>query len=95
MNLCSDSVTCLVELKNIHQILIIKCLCCADRSPNNDGDVCTERESYALSAGFALGMVTLGQGNGMPELSDLNMSDKLFHFMTGKHKRRGRIGMHL
>nr|CAB3234793.1 anaphase-promoting complex subunit 1-like [Phallusia mammillata] len=65
-----------------------------DRSPNNDSEVCTERESYALSAGFALGMVTLGRGNGMPELSDLNMSDKLFHFMTGKHKQSSRSSVH-
>jgi len=40
-----------------------------------------------LSAGFALGMVTLGKGDNLVELSDLNMSDKLFHLMTGKHKR--------
>lgn len=60
---------------------------CLDRTPNSESEVCPEREAYALSAGFALGMVTLGKGDAMPELSDLNMSDKLYHFMTGKHRR--------
>ena len=61
--------------------------CVTDRSPSTDADVSIEREAYSLSAGFALGMVTLGKGDNLVELSDLNISDKLFHLMTGKHKR--------
>ncbi|CAK8684094.1 unnamed protein product [Clavelina lepadiformis] len=58
-----------------------------DRFPSTETEVSPEREAYSLSSGFALGMVLLGKGDRMPELSDLNISEKLFHYMTGKHKR--------
>lgn len=34
---------------------------------------CVERESYALTAGLALGLVTLGRGETAPGLADLRL----------------------
>lgn len=53
------------------------------RSPS---DSSTNREGYALAAGFALGLCTLGQGTkrGPPlQLVDLNLDDKLHIYMIG------------
>lgn len=45
---------------------------------------CVERESYALSAGLALGLVTLGRGDtAAPGLADLKLPDILHRYMTG------------
>ncbi|MCG8584642.1 MAG: hypothetical protein MI757_08025, partial [Pirellulales bacterium] len=50
---------------------------------------CTERESYSLSAGLALGMITFGLG---PELvagplADLELPDVLQNYMVGGPRR--------
>ena len=50
-------------------------------------DNCVDRESYSLSAGLALGLVTLGQGGAMAGLADLRLADTLYHFMVGGAKR--------
>ena len=61
------------------------------RRPANDRG-CVDRESYSLSAGMALGMVTLGQGGNVSSgpsghlyqgLSDLHLEDRLHQFMVG------------
>lgn len=44
---------------------------------------CVERESYALTAGLALGLVTLGKGDTAPGLADLRLPDILHRYMTG------------
>lgn len=44
---------------------------------------CVERESYALTAGLALGLVTLGRGDTAPGLADLKLPDILHRYMTG------------
>lgn len=46
-----------------------------------------ERESYALSAGLALGMVCLESGNKDVGLDDLNIADSLHYYMIGGTKR--------
>lgn len=46
-------------------------------------DNCVERESYALTAGLALGLVTLGRGETAPGLTDLKLPDILHRYMTG------------
>lgn len=46
-----------------------------------------ERESYALTAGLALGLVTLGQGESPPGLQDLQLTDTLHYYMVGGNKR--------
>lgn len=43
---------------------------------------CVERESYALTAGLALGLVTLGKGE-TAGLADLKLPDILHRYMTG------------
>ena len=54
------------------------------RKPLNDRYA--DRESYSLSAGLALGLVTLGAGN-YPEkrkaLADLHLEDRLHRYMVG------------
>lgn len=47
---------------------------------------CVERESYALTAGLALGLVTLGRGENAPGLADLKLPDILHRYMTGGRK---------
>ena len=58
-----------------------------DRPPGPEMDNCVDRESYSLSAGLALGLVTLGQGGQMVGLADLRLADTLYHFMVGGAKR--------
>lgn len=58
-----------------------------DRPPGPEMDNCVDRESYSLSAGLALGLVTLGQGGQMTGLADLRLADTLYHFMVGGTKR--------
>lgn len=57
------------------------------RPPGPEMEHCIDRESYALAAGLALGLVTLGKGSEVAGLSDLPMADQLYHFMIGGHKR--------
>ena len=58
-----------------------------DRPPGPEMENCVDRESYSLSAGLALGLVTLGQGGQMAGLADLRLADTLYHFMVGGAKR--------
>jgi anaphase-promoting complex subunit 1 len=41
------------------------------------GGVAAEREGYALAAGFALGLVTLGSGRRALGLADLRLEEQL------------------
>lgn len=58
-----------------------------NRPPGPEMENYVERESYALSAGLALGMVTLSTGNKDVGLDDLNLPDTLHYYMTGGTKR--------
>ncbi|CAN8007085.1 unnamed protein product [Ixodes pacificus] len=57
------------------------------RPPGPEMDHCVDRESYALAAGLALGLVMLGKGGSTVGLPDLHMADQLYHFMVGGHVR--------
>lgn len=57
------------------------------RPPGPEMENCVERESYALTAGLALGLVTLGKGESPPGLKDLKLSDTLHYYMIGGNKR--------
>jgi len=46
-----------------------------------------ERESYAMTAGLSLGLVTLGQGESPAGLRDLQLPDTLHYYMVGGVKR--------
>ncbi len=39
--------------------------------------VCQDREGYALAAGLALGLITLGRGHDAAGLADLHIVDRL------------------
>ena len=52
------------------------------RPPTNELLGC--RESYALTAGLALGMLALGRGSEAAGLADLQLEDKLGNYMHGK-----------
>lgn len=58
-----------------------------NRPPGPEMENYVERESYALAAGLALGMVTLATGNKDVGLDDLNLPDTLHYYMTGGTKR--------
>lgn len=44
---------------------------------SSGGAVAQDREGYALAAGLALGLVTLGRGQNAPGLTDIQMADRL------------------
>ncbi|XP_063299741.1 anaphase-promoting complex subunit 1 isoform X2 [Pelobates fuscus] len=57
------------------------------RPPGPEMEYCTDRESYSLAAGLALGMVCLGHGSNLIGMSDLNVTEQLYQYMVGGHKR--------
>lgn len=60
------------------------------RPPGPEMDHYIDRESYALSAGLAFGLVTLGRGNELMNIvtSDgISIPDQLNHYMLGVHKK--------
>lgn len=57
------------------------------RPPGPEMENYVERESYALTAGLALGLVTLGLGEESTGLRDLALSDTLHYYMVGGNKR--------
>uniref|UniRef100_A0A8C3KVC3 Anaphase-promoting complex subunit 1 n=1 Tax=Chrysolophus pictus TaxID=9089 RepID=A0A8C3KVC3_CHRPC len=61
------------------------------RPPGPEMEYCTDRESYSLASGLALGMVCLGHGSNLIGMSDLNVPEQLYQYMVGgmhreKHK---------
>jgi hypothetical protein len=85
---------CTIAAPLLHHCCTIAACCIGikvGRRPANDRG-CVDRESYSLSAGMALGMVTLGQGGNVSSgpsghlyqgLSDLHLEDRLHQFMVG------------
>lgn len=67
-------------LKVSHQLFL-------GRPPGPEMENCVERESYSLTAGLALGLVTLGKGESPPGLKDLQLTDTLHYYMVGGKKR--------
>ena len=61
------------------------CLGELGRPPGPEMENCTDRESYSLSAGLALGMITLGHGETLNQspLMDLKLPETLYHHMVG------------
>ncbi|XP_069035969.1 anaphase-promoting complex subunit 1 [Lepisosteus oculatus] len=57
------------------------------RPPGPEMEYCTDRESYSLAAGLALGMVCLGHGSNLTGMSDLNVPEQLYQYMVGGHRR--------
>uniref|UniRef100_A0A1Y1M734 Uncharacterized protein n=1 Tax=Photinus pyralis TaxID=7054 RepID=A0A1Y1M734_PHOPY len=57
------------------------------RPPGPEMENSTDRESYSLAAGLALGLVTLQQGGRPSGLSDLNVPDTLHYYMVGGNRR--------
>lgn len=57
------------------------------RPPTAQTDNFVDRESYALSCGLALGLVTLGRGNLKFGDPDFTLADELILLMNGGHKR--------
>ncbi|XP_054169065.1 anaphase-promoting complex subunit 1-like [Oppia nitens] len=61
------------------------------RPPGPEMEHYIDRESYALAAGLAFGLVTLGKGNDMIGLvssaEGMSMADQLCHYMLGGYKR--------
>ncbi|GAA6069291.1 anaphase-promoting complex subunit 1 isoform X1 [Tachysurus ichikawai] len=50
-------------------------------------EYCSDRESYSLAAGLALGMVCLGHGSNLIGMTDLNVPEQLYQYMVGGHRR--------
>ena len=64
------------------QRLIVETLL-SELGKSPEGDAINGRECYALSAGIALGLVTLGKGSSTSGLSDLLIVERLRHFTIG------------
>jgi len=74
----------LLYQKTAHRLMTEFLLAEIGRRPTTDGEM--DRESYCLSAGLALGFVTLGFGakpGGLSGLSDLRLEDRLHRYMVG------------
>ncbi|OTF73812.1 anaphase-promoting complex subunit 1-like protein [Euroglyphus maynei] len=60
------------------------------RPPGPEMEHYIDRESYALSAGLAFGLVTLGRGNQLMNVTTsdgISIPDQLNHYMLGVHKK--------
>ncbi|XP_035908102.1 anaphase-promoting complex subunit 1 [Anopheles stephensi] len=57
------------------------------RPPGPEMENYVERESYSLTAGLALGLVTLGLGDSSSSLHDLALPDTLYYYMNGGNRR--------
>ncbi|KAK4336750.1 hypothetical protein RND71_043765 [Anisodus tanguticus] len=61
------------------------------RPPGPEMEHSVDRESYALTAGLALGLVSLGKGNELTSLTwssdSTSIEDQLLNYMIGGHKR--------
>ncbi|KAK6181291.1 hypothetical protein SNE40_009178 [Patella caerulea] len=57
------------------------------RPPGPENQNCTDRESYSLASGLALGLVMFGKGKQGMGLSDQSMANILCHFMVGGQRR--------
>ena len=68
-----------------HRHMAEVCLFELGRLPGPEAENCSDRESYSLSAGLALGMITFGQGPSLTSgsLSDLELPDILHYHMIG------------
>ena len=55
--------------------------------PGPELEYAVDRESYSLAAGLSLGMITLGCGNNLPGMTDLDMVDQLYHYINGGIKK--------
>ena len=56
------------------------------------GSAGSNREGYALAAGMALGLITLGRGHNMPALADLHLQDRLVYVAVNRlHGSRWQI----
>ncbi|KAK9828929.1 hypothetical protein WJX72_002853 [[Myrmecia] bisecta] len=54
-----------------------------DNGGTGGNAVAQDREGYALAAGLALGLITLGRGHDAVGLADLHIEDRLRYFMVG------------
>ncbi|KAK7469621.1 hypothetical protein BaRGS_00036350 [Batillaria attramentaria] len=57
------------------------------RPPGPEMENCTDRESYSLAAGMALGLVMFGKGKQAVGLPNHSMADILCHLMVGGQRR--------
>ena len=46
-------------------------------------DKCLDREGYSLAAGYALGLINLAKGAKNPYIKELNLEERLIHFVEG------------
>jgi hypothetical protein len=75
-----------------HTCVALHC-CCFPCMAGLQG-VTQDREGYALAAGLALGLITLGKGRAAVGLADLHLEDKLRWVLAGREKAAGKEGGH-
>ncbi|CAB3997180.1 Anaphase-promoting complex subunit 1 [Paramuricea clavata] len=77
----------LVYQGTAHRLMTEVMLSEIGRPPGPEMENALNRECYSLSAGLALGLIMLEHGHGTVGVSDLNISDHLYHYMVGGHKK--------
>jgi anaphase-promoting complex subunit 1 len=76
----------LVYANTGHRHMVEVCLRELARPPGPELENCADRESYSLTAGLALGFITMGLGEQLTVgggLADLNLPDLLHNYMVG------------
>ncbi|XP_046858377.1 anaphase-promoting complex subunit 1-like isoform X2 [Xenia sp. Carnegie-2017] len=77
----------LVYQESGHRLMTEVLLSEIGRPPGPEMENALNRECYSLCAGLALGLIMLEHGRETAGLSDLNISDHLYHYMVGGHKK--------
>jgi len=68
-----------------HRHMVEVCVRELGKPPGPELENCVDRESYSLSAGLSLGLITMGQGESLvvSSLADLNLPNVLHNYMLG------------
>ena len=85
----------LVYANTGHRHMVEVCLRELARPPGPELEHCADRESYSLTAGLSLGLITMGLGEqltaGGGVLADLNLPDLLHNHMVGGPRTTGAL----
>ena len=73
-----------------HRHMVEVCLKELGKPPGPELENCVDRESYSLTAGLSLGLITMGEGEDLVTggLADLNLPESLHNHMLGGPKKR-------
>ena len=74
-------------MQSWHFVVTLEILLLLGSPPGPELEYAVDRESYSLAADLSLGMITLGYGNDLFGMSDLELIDQLYHYINGGIKK--------